>query len=135
MEAVKLGEVVDLYNGRKTAVAVNVNNAFDLFQMNRIPRRFTIGLALYGCANRPFFPIAVMKRRAIPQRPWSDRVIEQIGSYDPLPNKHNEKMVAINYERLRYWISKNAKPSRTVAELLGKKRGSFHHLTVDIVHS
>jgi len=53
---------------------------------------------------------------------WSDRVIEQIGSYDPMPNKHNEKMVAINYERLRYWISKNAKPSRAAGELLGNKQ-------------
>ena len=89
--------------------------------MTRLTRRLTIGLALYGCANRPFFHISVMPRIFISQQKWSDRVIEQVGSYDPLPNKHNEKMVAINYERVRYWISKNAKPSRPVAELLGNR--------------
>lgn len=60
-----------------------------------------------------------MNRKVIPKQPVDERVIEQIGSYDPLPNKYNEKMVAINYERLRYWISRNAKLSHTVAELLG----------------
>jgi len=89
--------------------------------MNRVTGRLSIGLALYGCANRPFFHIAVMKRCMMPKRKWSDRVIEQIGSYDPLPNKHNEKMVAVNYERLRYWVGQNAKPSKPVGELLGNK--------------
>ena len=60
-----------------------------------------------------------MNRKAVPKRPVEERVIEQIGSFDPLPNKHNEKLVAINFERLRYWISQNARPSRTVSELLG----------------
>jgi len=85
-----------------------------------VRRMFAIGLARYGCSNRPFYHIAVMKAKVIPKQPVDERVIEQIGSFDPLPNKHNEKMVAINFERLRYWISQNARPSLRVAELLGK---------------
>jgi len=88
-------------------------------------KKLVIGLARYGCANRPFFHIAAMKRKVVPKRPVEERVLEQIGSFDPLPNKHNEKMVALNYERLRYWISQDAKPSHPVAELLGNQRRLF----------
>jgi len=114
-------------------VVLNFNAAFCVFQMTRLTTRLTVGLALYGCANRPFFHLSVMYRQMMPHKKWSDRVIEQIGSYDPMPNKHNEKMVAINYERLRYWISKNAKPSRSAAELLGNRYHLVMH-TVDNVH-
>jgi len=101
---------------------------FCLFLLHRMVRRYVIGLARYGCANRPFYHIAAMHGRVIPKRPVDERVIEQIGSFDPLPNKHNEKLVAINYERLRYWLSKNAKPSHAIAQLLGEHRGSFDYI-------
>ena len=48
--------------------------------------------------------------------PW----IEKIGSFDPLPNVHNEKLIGINFERLRYWIAQDVEVSKPVAELLGK---------------
>jgi len=66
-----------------------------------------------------------MHGRVIPKQPVDERVIEQIGSFDPLPNKNNEKMVAINYERVRYWLSQNAKLSHAVGELLG-----MHHFSL-----
>jgi len=104
---------------------LHLNNIVNfIFVIDRMARQFAIGLARYGCANRPFYHIAVMNRKVIPKQPVDERVIEQIGSYDPLPNKYNEKMVAINYERLRYWISRNAKLSHTVAELLGNQQRS-----------
>jgi len=81
--------------------------------------KYVIGLARFGCANRPFYYIAAMRGKVIPKQPVELRVLEQIGSFDPLPNKHNEKMVAINYERLRYWLSLDARLSHTVAQLLG----------------
>jgi len=74
-----------------------------------------IRLARHGCANRPFYHIVVIahkeKRDADP--------IEQIGTYDPVLNKNNEKMVAVNFERLKYWLSEGAQPSKPAAELLG----------------
>lgn len=47
-------------------------------------------------------------------------VIEQLGSYDPLANAHNEKLVSLNLERIRHWIGNGADISQPVAELLGK---------------
>jgi len=91
-----------------------------------VVKKYVIGLARYGCANRPFYHIAAMKRKVVPKAPVDERVIEQIGSFDPLPNKHNEKMVAINYERLRYWLSQDAKPSNAVGQLLGKVASKDH---------
>ena len=107
-----------------------------MFLLDRMVRKaFVIGLAKYGCANRPFYHIAIMKRKVVAKRPVDERVIEQIGSFDPLPNKHNEKMVAINYERLRYWMAQNASPSLRVAELLGNQHRLFIciHRSVTIV--
>ncbi|KAK6624381.1 hypothetical protein RUM44_011240 [Polyplax serrata] len=74
-----------------------------------------IRLLRKGCANRPFFHISIME--AI--KPTTDPVIEQIGSYDPLPNKYNEKLVAINFQRLNYWIKEGAIVSKSVKKLLG----------------
>lgn len=47
-------------------------------------------------------------------------VIEQLGSYDPMPNQHNEKLVSLNLERIYYWLGKGAVASKPVEELLGK---------------
>ncbi|KAJ8890363.1 hypothetical protein PR048_009871 [Dryococelus australis] len=74
-----------------------------------------IRLARHGCANRPFFHIVVMEKR----KEQFDHVIEQVGSFDPLPNQYNEKLVAFNFERIRFWLGKGATASRPVVELLG----------------
>ncbi|CRK96295.1 CLUMA_CG009715, isoform A [Clunio marinus] len=68
-----------------------------------------------GCTNRPFYQIVVMERRKHVQEP----VIEQVGTYDPLPNQFNQRMVSLNYERIRYWLGSGAHVTRGVAELLG----------------
>lgn len=46
-------------------------------------------------------------------------VIEQVGSYDPYANEHNEKLVALNTERIRWWLGHGAKTSKPVEELFG----------------
>lgn len=46
-------------------------------------------------------------------------MIEQVGTYDPMPNVKNEKLVTFNFERIRHWIGKGAHISDPVAELLG----------------
>jgi len=68
-----------------------------------------------GCTNRPFFHIVVTERRKGQHEP----VIEQVGTYDDMPNKFNQKMVSLNYERIRHWLGSGAHMSRPVAELLG----------------
>lgn len=74
-----------------------------------------IRFARHGCTNRPFFHIVVMERRKNQHQP----IIEQVGSYDPLPNEYNERLVALNFERIRHWIGSGAHVSTPVAELLG----------------
>ncbi|XP_065075539.1 small ribosomal subunit protein bS16m [Ochlerotatus camptorhynchus] len=74
-----------------------------------------IRFARHGCTNRPFFHIVVMERRKNQHQP----VIEQIGTYDPMPNEHNEKLVSFNFERVRHWLGSGAHVSAPVAELLG----------------
>lgn len=37
-----------------------------------------------------------------------------------MPNERNEKYLAFNFERIRYWLGEGADVSRPVAEILGK---------------
>ncbi|XP_045506898.1 probable 28S ribosomal protein S16, mitochondrial [Colias croceus] len=75
----------------------------------------SIRLIRQGCTNRPFFHISVTQRKRLNSQP----VIEQLGSYDPMPNIHNEKLVALNLERIKYWMGQGAHVTNPVAELLG----------------
>ena len=76
---------------------------------------YTLRLAYHGCSNRPFFHIVATKRRIARDRGH----YEQVGTYDPLPNTRNEKLVSLNMERIKYWLSLGAEPSKPVNELLG----------------
>ncbi|XP_014312624.1 28S ribosomal protein S16, mitochondrial [Myotis lucifugus] len=77
--------------------------------------RLTIRLALGGCTNRPFYRIVAAHNKF----PRDGRFVEQLGSYDPLPNTHGEKLVALNLERIRHWIGCGAHLSQPVEKLLG----------------
>uniref|UniRef100_A0A1L8DRI3 Small ribosomal subunit protein bS16m n=1 Tax=Nyssomyia neivai TaxID=330878 RepID=A0A1L8DRI3_9DIPT len=74
-----------------------------------------IRFARHGCANRQFFHIVVMERRNNQYQP----PIEQLGTYDPLPNQFNQQLISLNVERIRHWIGSGAHLSKPVAELLG----------------
>ncbi|KAI8434266.1 hypothetical protein MSG28_012360, partial [Choristoneura fumiferana] len=74
----------------------------------------SIRLVRHGCTNRPFFHISVTHRKRTTTQP----VIEQLGSFDPMPNAFNEKLVALNLERLKYWLGKGAHVTPPVGELL-----------------
>ncbi|XP_041128743.1 28S ribosomal protein S16, mitochondrial-like isoform X1 [Polyodon spathula] len=86
-----------------------------------------IRLALGGCTNRPFYRIVA----AYNKRARDSKHLEQLGSFDPLPNTHNEKLVSLNFERIKYWIACGAHPTKPVAKLLGLS-GFFplHPMTV-----
>nr|CAG4649023.1 EOG090X0KAD [Polyphemus pediculus] len=74
-----------------------------------------IRLNRHGCTNRPFYHIVVQKNIDTQE----GDVIEQVGSYDPMPNINNQKIVAFNYERIQHWIGAGAGISEPVATLLG----------------
>jgi len=75
----------------------------------------TLRLADYGCPNRPYFHIVDTRRRVARNRGY----YEQVGTYDPMPNDRNEKLVALNMDRIKYWLSQGCSTSRPVTKLLG----------------
>lgn len=68
-----------------------------------------------GRKNRPFYRICVFDART--RR--DGRSIEDIGTYDVL-SPDESKIYSIKEDRLRYWLSKGAKPSETVASIIKK---------------
>lgn len=55
-----------------------------------------------------------------------EQCIEQLGTYDPLPNEYNEKLVSCNFERIRYWLGEGAKLSKDASIMLGMHYIPFH---------
>ncbi|XP_034022117.1 28S ribosomal protein S16, mitochondrial [Thalassophryne amazonica] len=74
-----------------------------------------LALAGHKQANRPFYRIVA----AYNKRARDGKYLEQLGTYDPLPNIYNEKLVSFNYDRIKYWIVSGAHPTKPVAKLLG----------------
>lgn len=75
-----------------------------------------IRMARGGSRNSPFYSIVVADERA----PRDGRYIEKIGTYNPqLPSDHQSR-VSLNAERVKYWVSKGAKPSDRVAIFMHK---------------
>ena len=64
-----------------------------------------------GAKNSPFFRIVVVDGRS----PRDGKFIEEIGTYQPLKKGDN---CQINLDRAKYWISKGAQPSETVASFI-----------------
>ena len=46
--------------------------------------------------------------------------IEQVGTYDPIPNEHGEKLCSLNLERIAFYVGRGIKVSEDVSTLLGK---------------
>nr|XP_046198457.1 28S ribosomal protein S16, mitochondrial-like [Oncorhynchus gorbuscha] len=74
-----------------------------------------LAMAGHKQSNRPFYRIVA----AYNKRSRDRKYIEQLGSYDPLPNIYNEKLVSINSDRIKYWMGCGAHPTKPVAKLLG----------------
>ena len=72
-----------------------------------------IRLKRAGAKNSPAFRIVVADSRS----PRDGRFIEEIGSYSPLKKGDNFKL---DLERAKYWVSKGAQPSETVASFIKK---------------
>lgn len=86
--------------------------------MPRIPLRRTfeiIKLAYHGCNNRPFFHIVLLKNISKRNAP----PIEMLGTYDPMPNMYNEKLVSLDIDRIKFHLGNGAELSKPVEKLLG----------------
>ncbi|KAF9363833.1 37S ribosomal protein S16, mitochondrial [Mortierella sp. NVP85] len=76
----------------------------------------SIKLARHGLKNTPFYHIVVLQSRSRPTK----KPIEQLGTYNPIPDQNGVKAITLNFERTKYWIGVGAKPSDSVARLLAK---------------
>ena len=66
-----------------------------------------------GTKNTPVYRIVVADGRS----PRDGKFIEEIGTYQPLKKSDN---VVLDLERAKYWVSKGAQPSDTVASFIKK---------------
>ena len=66
-----------------------------------------------GTKNTPVYRIVVADGRS----PRDGKFIEEIGTYQPLKKDNN---FILDLERAKYWVSKGAKPSDTVASFIKK---------------
>ena len=72
-----------------------------------------IRLKRIGAKNTPVFRIVVADGRS----PRDGKFIEQLGTYQPLKKGDN---VTLDLDRAKYWLSKGAQPSDTVASFIKK---------------
>lgn len=66
-----------------------------------------------GTKNTPVFRIVVADSRS----PRDGKFIEELGTYQPLKKGNN---YTLDLDRAKYWLSKGAQPSETVASFIKK---------------
>lgn len=74
-----------------------------------------IRLKKMGGTHKPFFRIDVFDARS----PRDGKSIETLGTYSPLPEKDQDKVV-LKRDRVIFWLDRGAKPTETVASILKK---------------
>ena len=72
-----------------------------------------IRLKRIGAKNAPVYRIVVADSRS----PRDGRFIEELGTY--LPRRAGDNFT-LDYDRAKYWVSKGAQPSETVASFIRK---------------
>ncbi len=68
-------------------------------------------LSRHGTKKKPFFRVIAADSR----KPRDGNFLEIVGTYNP---KLAEKKCTWHADRVQYWLSKGAKPSQTVGQLL-----------------
>ena len=73
-----------------------------------------IRLARAGSKKRPYYHVVVADARS----PRDGRVIERIGSYNPMLEKTDERRIVIDAERAAHWLKTGAQPTDRVERFL-----------------
>ncbi len=73
-----------------------------------------IRLTRMGSKGKPFYRVVVTDSES----PRDGRFLEIVGNYDP---KKNPAGIVLKEDRVRHWLSKGAKPTLTVTQLLEKQ--------------
>ena len=74
-----------------------------------------IRLQRFGKKKAPFYHIVVADSRA----PRDGKIIEQIGTYDPMTDPST---IVLDKEKVEKWIKNGAKPTDTVKALIEKAK-------------
>ena len=69
-----------------------------------------------GAKKRPVYKIVVADSRF----PRDGRFIEKVGFFNPVVPKNKKDRLGLEVDRVKYWISKGAKPTIRVARILGE---------------
>ena len=75
-----------------------------------------IRLSMGGAKKRPVYKVVVADSRF----PRDGRFIEKLGFFNPLIPKNKKDRMKLEIERIKYWMSKGAKPTIRVARILGE---------------
>ena len=75
-----------------------------------------IRLSMGGVRKRPVYKIVVADGRY----PRDGKFIEKVGSYNPLLPKDKKERIKVEFERIKYWMSKGAQPTLRVSRILGE---------------
>ena len=69
-----------------------------------------------GAKKRPVYKIVIADSKF----PRDGRFIEKVGFFNPLLPKTKKERINLEVERIKYWISKGAKPTLRVSRILGE---------------
>ena len=75
-----------------------------------------IRLARFGHTNKPYYRIRVCDSRS----PRDGKYLEQLGTYNPLVDINGNKVVRLNIDRCKYWLSQGVQVSNTVNRLFAQ---------------
>ena len=73
-------------------------------------------LSMGGTKKRPVYKIVVADSRF----PRDGRFIEKLGFFNPLLSKEKKERMALDTERVKYWLDQGAQPTIRVARILGE---------------
>ncbi|WP_434733245.1 30S ribosomal protein S16 [Rhizobium sp. YTUHZ044] len=73
-----------------------------------------IRLARGGSKKRPYYHVVLADARS----PRDGRFLENLGSWNPMLAKDDEKRVQLNAERIKHWLDNGAQPTDRVLRFL-----------------
>jgi small subunit ribosomal protein S16 len=74
-----------------------------------------IRLKRIGTKKRPYYRIVVIDSR----KPRDGRTIDEVGYYHPI--EAEDKQLSLEGEKVKDWLGKGARPSKTVKKLLNSQ--------------
>src|ERR1700729_684718 len=75
-----------------------------------------IRLARGGAKKQPHYKVVVANALA----PRNGKFLEKVGTYNPMLQKDSNERVILKADRIEYWLSVGAKPTKRVASFIEK---------------